>query len=381
MWFAAALMLAPACSCGTDLSSSRGCVDSDSDLHFGSSNQGCGGAGLGSNSACAPDASRRPHVAFAERGLFGECDILCEPGWFHCDGSVDDKGCESNIACSDLAKSDSGDSGVAWLQTLSDAPLGLAVCGSQIVFADGAQLTATDKSGGVTRTLALLDHAPTGGLACDQDYVYVALDASDGGPKDGRVAGIRLKDAGSDANLTWVGAVDPARSLDLDDAGGVYWLTRKDAGTFVTRNTIDASDGLLLPIDEPQIYKTFALHDGVWAIRGGDVRHLYADGAVDLVGDASAVAITSRSSGVSVLTRIDGGAALGDASFPQARAIASWGDDVFVATDTSITHISKSGALAIVVANVAHVVDLAVDDKYVYFTTLGPPSTLSRAPW
>ncbi len=375
MWLAVALMITPACG-GRVETGCGGCGNPQDS----SSPQGCGGSQGGALFNfdvpivdCDDASNPGPHV------LSHGCHVACEDGWFDCNNEAID-GCESTTECSML--NDAGTTTVEWLQTLSDEPLGLVVCGKDLVYADGALLVATDKSGGTMRTLALLDRAPTGGLACDNNYVYLALrDASDGGSKDGRVAGVRLKDAGSDAMVSLIGVVDPARSIDLDDAGGVFWLTRRDAGTFLTRNTIDASDGLLLPIDEPQTYKTFALYDGVWAIGGGDVRHRYADGAVDLLADANAVAITARPSGVTVLTGIDGGAQLGDASFMSTRAMTSFGSDVFIATDDSITHVSPLGALSVVASKLSHVVDLAADDQYVYFTTLGPPATLQRAAW
>ncbi len=384
MWLVAALMAAPACTCYQTPSG-------------GSASSLCPSGGSCGSLQCdfatpCPDAGDRFHTTQVPIGFHGACVDECEPEWFDCNGDTSD-GCESNVPCPDLGPGP--DSGVTWLQTLSYAPLGLALCGDEVVYVDGNELIAVPVAGGTTRLLASLNQQPAGGIACDHDYVYVPIRSSadggaDGGMKNGRVSGFPLKDSGSDASPLFVAnATDPARSIEVDDAGGVYWLTRTDGGTFVTKSVLgspfDASAGLLLPIDEPQVYKTFALNAGLWAIGGGDVRHLYSDAAVDLIADANAVSLTSRASGVAIFDGIDGGARLlrdaGSESFFDARATASWGDDLFVATDHGVVHVPPKGVPLVIASNLTHVVDLAVDAKHVYFTTIGPPAALSRVNW
>jgi hypothetical protein len=310
------------------------------------------------------------------------CVLDCDPGFFDCNHQPSD-GCESTDACDLCDSCDASpwkEGGLTWGYTLNDAPHGLARCGDEVVLVDGNEVLAASVIDSSVRVIALLDHDPAGGLACSNGFVYLPLlRMSDGG---GRISRFRLNDAGSDAAPTDLETlVDPARSIDVDDAGGVFWIARTDAGRFVQKSALDASAVSLLAVDEPQIYKTFALQNGLWAIGEGDVRHLYVDGAVDSILNANAVAITARTNDVSLLTKVDGGTWLADASLVDVRAVTSWGDDVFVATDTSILHIPPNGPPVIVVGNVAHSVDVAVDAKYVYFTTIGPPATLTRALW
>lgn len=280
---------------------------------------------------------------------------------------------------------DAGDAGgvFAWSHVLSDTPLGIARCGDEVVYLDGNALLAASVNDTSVRTVALLDLDPAGGVACADGFAYVPLRRSVDGGVDGRLTRFAMKDAGSDASPANLEAlVDPARSIDVDDAGGVFWISRTDAGPFVARSSLDASSLVLLPVDEPNIYKTFALHDGLWAIGGGDVRHLHPDGSIDVTLDASAVAITSRDSGVLVLTAIDGGADFYGSSFSKVRAFASFRNEVFIGIDDTIMHVAAAGGNWTTVAkNLPHLVDLTADDQYVYFTTLGPPAKLQRAPW
>lgn len=355
MWLVVGLMLAPACTC----------------VGWGSSSPDCNLAL--SEATCPPnEAAIPPHVVdFTKNGFV--CEIVCAPGFFDCDGIVGN-GCESTTGC--WSNGHDGGGAITTLQRLSDVPGGLALCGGELVYIDGTRLLGSSTSGDPPRTIALLG-APAGGIACDGDFAYLPLRTNNSTDPNGRVVRFALKESGAVDLETMV---DPARSIDLDDAGHVYWIARSDAGTFVTESALDASPLALLPVDEPRIDKTFALFDGLWAIADGDLRHALEDGAVDIVSDANAVAITARASGISVFVGIDGGVALGDASVLDARALASWGDDVFVATGNSIVHITPTGSPSIIASGLAHVVDLAVDARYLYFTTVGP-ETLSRAPW
>lgn len=326
-----------------------------------------------------PDAGPPPpHSAFAPGSSSCDWTPVCQDGWFDCDFTV--PGCESSTDCPNPFDVDAAVTfDFPW--RLRDAPLGVAACGSEVVFVEGTRVVSAHV-GAFPITLAMLDRQPSGGIACDDSFVYVPVRSSNGVPADGHVVRIARSDGGA---IDLVTHANPARSIELDDAGNVYWIARKATGTFVERTNVDAS-AELLPVSEPQIDKTIGLQQGLWAIQNGDVRHLLADGGIDLIADAAAVALAPRTSGMSVLSEVAGGYAFSraDAGNPLVgvRAIVAWGDDLFVGSDIDILHLApnKPPAPIAQVGGSGSLADLAVDSKYVYYT-MTSPARLDRAAW
>jgi hypothetical protein len=368
-WLAAALAAASACSCG-------GCYQApDCNLHL----------------ACDTDAATQPHSTWSS-ALFGGCVLRCDWGWSDCD--LDERnGCETHAhTCTTPADAgpDAGGKVPATLATLVGAPRGLALCGDEVVYVDGDAIEAVPIMGGPPRVVTSFDAAPVSGLACDAESVWVGLGASAAGASDGELVRVALGDGGA---ASVARGIEPGRGIDLDDAS-VHWLSRAsdDAGnTFVMRTVEDAGTERLMPADErADLYKTFAVRDGVWSAAGGDLLHV-RDGSVES-SEAGALAVAARTGDIVVLSAgPDGGAelrALADGGLGPAltavwrpRVLAAWMGVVFVATDDAVVMVPITGAPVVLATGLPHVVDLVADATGVYFTTAGPPARVWSMPW
>lgn len=369
-WLAVALATAPACSC-------EGCVyrAPDCSLHL----------------SCDTDAATRPHSSWAPR-LLNTCGLTCDWGWSDCDRD-ELNGCETRGLCAPPADAGPDASGAPpkKLATLAGEPGGLALCGDEVVYVDGASIHAVPIAGGAPRLVASFDASVVSGLVCDTDSVWVGLGASTAGAADGALVRASLGDGGA---VTVALGIEPGRGIDRDDAG-VHWLSRStggDAGgALVMRTVEDAGTTPSMPADErADLYKTFALRDGVWTAAGGDLLH-ERDGSVEAL-EAGALAVAARASDVVALTTgSDGGAELrahadGGLGAPVAlverpRVLAAWKNVVFVATDDAIVMVPSNGPAVVLVTGLPHVIDLVADATGVYFTTAAPQAGVWSMPW
>lgn len=352
----------------------------------------CGGCFSYQPIVCTPawpdcaDAAAAPHATWGRAFVGYECVIACEPGWADCD-QVSANGCEVHA---DTCLHDSGPGAdPVLLASVAQAPSGLARCGGEIVWVEGRVVRAAPALGGAARTVGPLDASAASGLACGDGWVWLGLGASEAGA-DGELVRVSL---GALETIGVVANVEPGYGIERDDAS-TYWLARADGGAVVVRTVEDAGSTALVASDErPDLFKTFAIGDGIWSAAGGDLLHLH-DGSVDAL-EAGALAVAARGGdagdvvalvsdgdgGVELRALADGGLGAALARVDAPRVITAWGDVVFVATDDRVVMVPATGAPKEIAKGLAHVVALVADANRVYWAVRGPPAGVWSAAW
>ena len=419
------LLTVPRCTC-------NGC---------GPSNESCGpdfsgGGDCESANTCPSPVPGTHTISNTASGFWGggACTLTCEQGWSDCDG-LSSNGCETAGSCPAYHIDASPVPSPTLVATLTGAPRGLAVCGADVYYFDDDRLErAHDASVLVVLTS---DGVPAGGIACDASNVYWStLSAMDGGSPTGSVWALTL---GETVQALATG-VDPGRGIDVQ-GGRVYWLARSgfgDHGPMLAYSTLDGGSLPLMPGMESAAYKAFALsYDGQYSVAGGAVWFAGLDaGPVALDVDASSVsALLAGAGGVFAVSHgpppVDAGddastdasdasdagdtsdpddagdaADAGDASDatdaapplppdfiwalrgasptagPFGRIVATTASvSAIVATDDTIYVVDlPTGTMQTVWSSALHVVDVATDGTFAYWTTLGE-GTVAGGVW
>ena len=418
------LLTVPRCTC-------NGCAQSN-DSGCGSGYSGGGGDCDSTSSNTCPAPVPGTHtISNDSSGWFGggTCTLTCEPGWSDCDG-LSSNGCETAGPCPTL-KDASPLPTPTLVATLTGAPHGLAACGD-LYFFDDDMLEVVH--GGVASTVLQSNGVPSGGIACDSTTVYwpTLATATATGTLSGYVWALPF---GKTAAQPFAGEVDPGRGIEVQ-AGRVYWIARSgfgDAGSMLAYTTLDGGSLALMPATESPAYKAFALsYDGQYSLSGGAIWFAGLDaGPTILDADASAAsALLAGAGGTFAVVHGQPSTPLVDASADaNDDASADAGDDASgdgatdAGADADATPLAipdylwslngtspKAGPLGRIVATTAsgsavvasddtvyvvdlptgtvqvvwspalHIVDVATDGTYAYWTTLGE-GTVAGGVW
>ena len=316
------------------------------------------------------------HAIDVYSGFCGECIVQCETGWLDCDDDVSN-GCETPGTKCSSPFSDGGKSPPtpSLLATLSGAPHGVAICGTNVMFFDDATLFEFVPNA-APKKLATSPSAPKDGIACDATFLYWA--ASD------TIWELPIWATSATALAT---GVDPGVGVDLRGSS-VYFIEHDDAGSTLARTTGDAGWTAIMPVSETGVYKSFALGpSGDYSIDQGNVRFnpltdagvpalIPAPNALALfMGSSSLPYVVSGSTSSDTLTVL-----LADAAptpIPAIVAVASAQTKAVLATDDSIYVLDlQKKTLATLVQPALHVGHVATDGTMAYWTTRGEGVTL-----
>ena len=330
-------------------------------------------------------------------GQIGSCSIDCEPGFFDCDGDKKN-GCETSsiVGCSS-PKPDAGDAGDGGgaperIATIAVGPRGLVACAGNDYFIDGSVLREIDGISLFVSSVATSPASPVDGLACDGETLYWSALAGDAAGS-GVLYGVPVLGG---TPLVVASGFDPSPGVDVRD-GGV--LVMSSAGLLFAQG--DGGTGAFMPATPTGAYAPFARALGDdWSIAGGSILRRSDDAGTSTWIDDAGVPSTLVSAGGQPLASIH-------ASFDDAGATSDWlarlVDDAGAASVSPIFTTSKpvvasaSGTKAVVAsdstiyvvtadlvtplyATTDHVVDVAVDGKWVVWTTRGQ-GTSSAGVW
>ncbi len=417
-----ALIVIPRCSC-------NGCWGGDTGgCSFG---LGFGGGGCTSDySPSCPDVVPAGTHTINTVDGFGTCKLICETGWNDCDKNPNN-GCETAGACPTL---DGSLPAPELVTTLNGAPRGLAACKGLVYFFDDDELDVVD---GTSRSpVFVTPNAPIDGLACDDSNVYFATPSdADGGTPTGTIWAV----AHYDGTVTSLATnVDPGRGIDTRDAR-VYWIARTGYGRpMLSYVTLDGGGFVTpaLPAVETDAYKSFALAtsgdyslsgDAIWfagldggapfalpddagstssLLTRGDSLFAIAHGLFGFYDAGTDAAIeagddASTDAPEDVNGDVDDAQSEADASqYTPTDTIVALGSKphvvvagmtrIIASTATKVAIIASDNAVAVVdldlgtvqpfTTTALHVVDVATDGKYAYWTTLGQ-GTVPGAVW
>jgi hypothetical protein len=320
-----------------------------------------------------------PHGHLDGNETFFACAVECDPGFANCNGISSD-GCESATACpSPFDPPDGGDAGAVLTEAmLDDVPKGLAVCGGVPYVLDGDVVKVFRGNGLNVATLAVLPAPAAGGLACAPNGVGVVFVQRGADALPPSV--VRIE---ADAATALAVAIDPAPGVVADD-GGIFWPEHDDAGAHLVRWSEDAATPLG-PVDLSPVDKPFARSGGTtWLLSGGQPTSP-DDAAVPKWDGGALVALAADEQGLGAVTPgadggaivvgfADGGVAWTNANPHTVRVVRRAGGTTFVGFDDGIGRFGADGTFALLAVSQLHVVDVAVDETWIWWVTLGDGS-------
>ncbi len=340
----------------------------------------CGPLDLCDGDSQAPCTSKPvpgTHTIDVSSGFCGGCIAQCETGWLDCDNDVTN-GCETpGTKCS----SQLGDGGMpptaTLLATLSGAPHGVAVCGTNVFYFDDADLLQFVPDG-APKKVATSPSTPKDGLACDGTFLYWAAGDT--------IWELPIWATSATALAT---GVDPGTGVDLRGAS-VYFVEHTDAGATLAHTTGDAGWTAIMPITETGVYKPFALTQaGDYSIDQGTIwfnaPNQDAGGPVQIATMTNALALFAGSSPTPYVIAASTGSdslsqVVTDAAsvpIPTIVAVAAAQTKAVLISDDSVYAFDlQKNKLTTLVQPALHGVHVATDGTTAYWTTRGEGLTL-----